>query len=202
MARPPAARFGHRFSNSQRPGAFLRAQILVVSCAVWAGPVPASPGRHGIRHEPPGFGPRNQCSSKMPPFSFCQGLFSSSSQSITVFSPHPESSIPFWGRCKTFAEGRPQGPQRSRPRAAPWAIAGDPAGHGSAPPWVSPRPPAGAKAGPTLFPWSGRSGAPRGRQPEERLGARAGARARRCRLGPPSLSGAPTVSGSRRNQSG
>lgn len=147
----------------------------------------------------------DQCSSKMSLFPFCQGLFFSlSSQSITVLPPHPKCSISFWGRRKTFAEGRPRDQRRWGPVRAPWAGApsqtprsslgpspptgaGGRCGKGLASPPSSPRPTAAGHRGAS----SPRSGWGRGP-----------VRGPQMPLGPPSLAGAPTVSGSRRNQSG
>lgn len=118
-------------------------------------------------------------------------------------TPNPPDS--FGLGCKIFAKGRSQDRRRSWPRAGALGGSTEP-GPSQLRSSFGPSPPTkGGKGCPcpsSLTCPAGRSGAPRGRQPEERLGARAGEGVRRCRLGPPSLTGAPTVSGSRRNQSG
>lgn len=114
----------------------------------------------------------------------------------------PKPSVPSWGRGKTFAEGRPGGRRGVVlcPQKASWILGREyRAGLSSAP--RPPRAP-GGKGRPALPPRPAWPVAAEHRQPEERLGAKAEEGARRCRLGPPSLAGAPTVSESRRNQSG
>lgn len=118
---------------------------------------------------------------------------------------HPKPSIPSCGRGKTFAEGRPEAGGVRGPGRASWALGTSfRAGLCSAPPWGPPRPP-GAKAGRLSLP--ALPGLPQ--QGTEQPAAR-GATGRKGRgrgpqmrpRHPPSLAGAPTVSGSRRNQSG